>query len=96
MDFTLGNLFAADLSSADVVYCFFTCFPPALIIDVETELAARLRPGARVAVVSKSLANPAGAFEELGTCALPQPHVGAAAAAATRSLTAHLYRRAAT
>lgn len=96
VDFTLGNLFEADLSSADVVYCFFTCFPPALIIDVETELAARLRPGARVAVVSKSLANPAGAFEELGTCALPQPHVGAAAAAATRSLTAHLYRRAAT
>ena len=70
-----GNFLARDWGDPDIVYGFFTVFPRDLIREIEVELQARLKPGARVVIVSKQLENFGGAFEPMGAVSLPQPHV---------------------
>ena len=55
---------AADVADADIVYCFATCFSPEIVGALEAKLAAEMKPGARLVLVSKQMET--DAFEPFG------------------------------
>ena len=50
-----GDMLAADVADADIVYCFATCFSPEIVSALEAKLAAEMKPGARLVLVSKQM-----------------------------------------
>ena len=48
-------MLAADVADADIVYCFATCFSPEIVGAMEAKLAAEMKPGARLVLVSKQM-----------------------------------------
>ena len=56
-----GDMLATDISDADVVYVFATCFPPDLMTALETKLQSEMKRGARLCLVSKQLSEGAAA-----------------------------------
>lgn len=64
IEFRHGDMFAHDLSEADIVFSHCTCFDDALMAKLAQKLE-ELRPGARVITVTKSL--PSAAFETTGS-----------------------------
>jgi hypothetical protein len=59
-----GDMLAADVADADIVYCFATCFSPEIVGALEAKLAAEMKPGARLVLVSKQMET--DAFEPFG------------------------------
>ena len=59
-----GDMLAADVADADIVYCFATCFSPEIVGAMEAKLAAEMKPGARLVLVSKQMET--DAFEPFG------------------------------
>ena len=60
----LGDMLAADVSDADIVYCFATCFSPEVTGALAAKLEAEMKSGARLILVSKQIES--DAFVPLG------------------------------
>lgn len=61
---TLGDMFAADISDADIVYCFATCLSSEVLNGLMWKLEAELKSGARLIIISKVVDSPA--FQSFG------------------------------
>ena len=57
-------MLAADVSDADIVYCFATCFSPEVTGALAAKLEAEMKSGARLILVSKQIES--DAFVPLG------------------------------
>ena len=53
-----GDMFAMDITDADVVYCFATCLSKEVLQSLIWKLEAELRPGARLVIISKMIESP--------------------------------------
>ena len=55
INFICGDLLKADVSDADVIYTYSTCFDQNVMSNLAKVLEEQLKPGARVITVTKSL-----------------------------------------
>tara|TARA_B110000977_G_scaffold103553_1_gene135130 strand:- start:6514 stop:7149 length:636 start_codon:yes stop_codon:yes gene_type:complete len=83
-----GDMLAADVFDADIIYCFATCFSPEIMDALEAKLGAEMKPGARLICVSKQMES--NQFEPWGT---NDGYVSVEQAHSNWNLDCYLYRK---
>jgi hypothetical protein len=74
VDLRRGDMLAADVSDADVIYCYATVFAAQVVSRLQAKLAAEMKPGARLVMISKQMESPEFDAFGVGYFSVPQAH----------------------